>query len=135
MERVQNVMFKLARGHAAFELSLICGDTPDHFWCGTLSSLPPENHDIFNSVHFQEVLGEVGSRNQQRLMVIQMPIHSQNGEMHNVGMLINDWVDVQDNNYRYIAIDDMGVVIIRIVIAEFFACEVVWGILEDETQS
>lgn len=135
MERVQHVMLKLARGHAAFELSQICNETPDHFWCGALSSLPRENQDTFHSAHFQEMLGEVGSRNQQRLMVIQMNMPSPNGEMKNVGMLVNDWVDVQDNNYRYIAIDDMGVIIIRIVIAEFYACEVAWGELTDGTQS
>ena len=128
MERIHNVIFKLARGHAAFELSQICDGNPDHFWCGTISSLPPEDQDTFHSVHFQEILGEVGSRNQQRLMVLQMTVPSDTGEIENVVMLINDWIDVQDNSYRYIAIDDMGKIIIRIVIAEFYACEVSWDI-------
>ena len=39
---------------------------------------------------------------------------------------INDWIDVQDNQYRFIAIEEMGKLIIRIVIAEYFACEVTW---------
>ena len=41
-------------------------------------------------------------------------------------MIINDWVDVQDGKYRFLAIDDMGQIVIRIVIAEYFACEVAW---------
>lgn len=126
--RIRNVMLKLARGHAAFELSQPCRTEPDHFWCGPLLSLPLETRDAFNSVHFQQVFGEVGSRNMQRLLVTQMTLQSANGEPQNVGMLINDWVDVQDDRYRYIAIDDMGVLVIRIVIAEYFACEVAWGL-------
>lgn len=126
IERVCNVMLKLARGHAAFELSAPCRTKPNHFWCGPLSSLPQENREVFASVHFQQVVGEVGSRNMQRLLVTQMTIMSENDEQHNVGMLINDWIDVQDDQYRYIAIDDMGMLVIRIVIAEYFACEVAW---------
>lgn len=125
-ERISNVMLKLARGHAAFELSQPCRAEPNHFWCGPLSSLPQENQEAFNSVHFQEVLGEVGSRNMQRLLITQIILPSENGEKQNIEMLINDWIDIQDERYRYIAIDDMGVFVIRIVIAEFFACEVVW---------
>jgi hypothetical protein len=128
IERINNVMLKLARGHAAFELSQPCREKPDHFWCGPLLSLPQENQEAFNSVHFQQVFGEVGSRNMQRLMVTQLTRLSENGEQQNIGMLINDWVDVQDHQYRFIAIDDMGQIVIRIVVAEYFACEVVWGI-------
>ncbi|OJW44331.1 MAG: hypothetical protein BGO56_20360 [Sphingobacteriales bacterium 48-107] len=127
IERVRNVMLKLARGHAAFELSQLCRAPPDHFWCGPLSALSEEDQQTFKSVHFQQVFGEVGSRNMQRLLVTQMTLRAENGELQNVGMLINDWVDVQDDQYRYIAIDDSGIVI-RIVIAEYFACEVAWGV-------
>ncbi|MEZ4810770.1 MAG: hypothetical protein R2819_10450 [Allomuricauda sp.] len=128
MERICNVMLKLARGHAAFELSQPCRSEPDHFWCGPLSSLPQENRDVFHSVHFQQILGEVGSRNMQRLLVTQITLNSETSGQQNIGMLINDWIDVQDEQYRFIAIDDMGTLVIRIVIAEYFACEVAWGL-------
>lgn len=128
MERICNVMLKLARGHAAFELSQPCRSEPDHFWCGPLSSLPKESQDVFHSVHFQEIFGEVGSRNMQRLLITQMTLNSETGSQQNVGMIINDWIDVQDDQYRFIAIEDMGTLIIRIVIAEYFACEVAWGL-------
>lgn len=51
---------------------------------------------------------------------------SESGEPQNDAMIMNDWIDVQDDRYRFIAIDDMGLIVIRIVIAEYFACEVVW---------
>jgi hypothetical protein len=126
LERIRNVMLKLARGHAAFELSQPCCSEPDGFWCGPLSILPQEIRERFDSVHSQQLLGEVGSRNTQRLMV--MTLLSANGEQSDAGMIINDWIDVQDDLYRYIAIDDMGTLFIRIVIAEYFACEVAWDI-------
>lgn len=126
VERVQNVMLKLARGHASFELSQPCRTEPDHFWCGDFLSLPEEIREAFDSVHFQQVFGEVGSRNMQRLLVTQMTVQSDNGEEQNVSILINDWIDVQDDQYRFITIDDMGMLVIRIIIAEYFACEVAW---------
>jgi hypothetical protein len=128
IDRIHNVMLKLARGHAAFELSQPCRTEPDHFWCGALSSLPQEDQELFHLVHFQQILGEIGSRNMQRLLVTQMTVPSEDGGQQNIGMIINDWIDVQDDQYRYIAIDDMGSLIIRIVVAEYFACEVAWGI-------
>ncbi|WP_221389844.1 hypothetical protein [Dyadobacter sp. NIV53] len=135
MERVCNVLLKLARGHAAFELSQLCRTEPDHFWCGPLSSLPQESQEVFHSAHFQQVFGEVGSRNMQRLLLTQITFKSDDGDKKNIEVLINDWIDVQDDQYRYIAIDEMGTLIIRIVIAEYFACEVAWrhnGDAEDE---
>lgn len=128
MERVSNVMLKLARGHAAFELRQPCSAKPDHFWCGPLALLSQENRETFDAAHFPQVFGEVGSRNMQRLQVIQMTRLDENGREQNIDMLINDWIDVQDDRYRFLAIDDMGQVVIRIVIAEYFACEVAWGI-------
>lgn len=125
-ERICNVMLKLARGHASFELSHPCRTNPTHFWCGPLSFLPSESQEVFHSVHFQQNFGEVGSRNMQRLLVTQMILNGENDERKKMELLINDWVDVQDKQYRFIAIDDMGSLVIRIVISEYFACEVAW---------
>lgn len=121
-DRINNVMLKLAQGHVAYELSLIKRDKPSHFWCGLLSSLPEENQVEFNSVHFQENVGEIGSRSIQRFLVTTLTAL----DGRNINLIFNDWVDVQENRYRYIAIDDMGMIIIRIVIDEFFACEAIW---------
>lgn len=128
IERINNVMLKLVRGHAAFELSQLCRRKPDHFWCGPLLLLPQEDREIFDSVYFQQTSGEVGSRNMQRLLFTQITILAENGELQNVGIFINDWIDVQDDRYRFLAIEDMGQIVIRIVIAEYFACEAAWNL-------
>lgn len=125
-DRIAKVMLKLARGHAAFELSQACRTDPDHFWCGPLASLPQATRNSFDSVHIQQMFGEIGSRNLQRMLVTQMPLQSEAGEQQKTEMLINDWVDVQDDRYRYLAIDDAGGLVIRIVVAEYLACEVAW---------
>lgn len=126
-ERIQNVMLKLARGHAAFELSQLCKREPDHIWCGPLHLLPQKQREAFDAVHFQQMVGEIGSRGLQRMIVAQIDLQPVGGGKKMASqMLINDWVDVQDGNYRYIAIDDVGGVVIRIVISEYLACEVCW---------
>jgi hypothetical protein len=125
-DRMMNVMLKLARGHAAFELSQPCRKAPDHFWCGPLGSMSEEMRESFNAAHVQQMFGEVGSRGLQRMLVTQLVVRSQTGEESQVGFLFNDWVDVQDGYYRYLAIDDIGGLVIRIVVAEYLACEVAW---------
>lgn len=127
-DRVKNVMLKLARGHAAFELSQPCREEPDHFWYGHLTVMSQEQRDLFDSVHVQEMFGEVGSRGLQRMFVTEVVLRSETGEQSVVGLLINDWVEVQEGCYRYLAIDDIGGIVIRIVIAEYLACEVGWRI-------
>ncbi len=126
LERLNNVMLKLARGHAAFELSQICRDEPDHFWSGPLLSLPEQVRESFEEAHFQHNLGEVGSRSMQRMMIIQTTVLTESGEQKNISMIMNDWIEVQEKQYRYLAAHDMGRILIRIVIAEYLACEVAW---------
>ncbi len=122
VERLKNVLLKLVKGHIAFELSLLHLNDPQFFWFDLLSSLPDENKIDFNSVHFQQNVGEVGSRSMQRFSVTTLV--SEHGE--NINMIINDWIDVQEDKYRYITIDDMGKIMVRIVIDELWGCEVVW---------
>ena len=126
--RIKNVMLKLARGHAAFDLSQPCKDEPDYYWCGALESLNEEQQDGFSAAHIQQLYGEIGSRNIQRMLAAEVTLQSETGEQNTLQVVVNDWVDVQDGSYRYLAIDDIGGVIIRIVISEYLACEVVWQV-------
>ncbi|GAB5537566.1 MAG: hypothetical protein Rubg2KO_38150 [Rubricoccaceae bacterium] len=119
-------MLKLARGHAAFELSQPCREDPDHFWCDALVSLPEDQRDRFDSAHVQEMIGEVGSRNLQRMYIMQTTLQSESGDMREISLLVNDWVEVQGGLYRYLAIDDSASIVIRILVSEFLACEVAW---------
>ena len=124
--RVANVMLKLARGHAAFELSQPCRIEPDHFWCQQLTDLPAAARKEFDAAHVQDVFGEVGSRGMQRMLVTQVTLQSESGDQRQLGLIVNDWVEVQDGRYRYLAIDDVGGVVIRIIVSEYLACEVAW---------
>ena len=60
------------------------------------------------------------------MLVTQLTLESESGEQSEVRLLVNDWVDVQGDQYRYLAIDDVGGLVIRIIVAEYLACEVVW---------
>ena len=124
--RVKNVMLKLARGHAAFELSQPCRQEPDHYWCGALESLTEEQREDFSAAHIQELYGEIGSRNMQRMFAAETTLQSEIGEQNALQVVVNDWVAVQESYYRYLAIDDIGGVVIRIVISEYLACEAGW---------
>lgn len=119
-------MLKLARGHAAFELSQPCKEDPNHYWCGALDTLTKEAQEGFDSAHIQQIFGEVGSRNYQRMYAAEVTLKSESDVQQKMRVIVNDWVDVQVGRYRYLAIDDIHGVIIRIVISEYLACEVAW---------
>lgn len=126
--RVRNVLLKLARGHAAFELTAPCCDEPSTFaWC-PIPLMSREQLDSFDASHVVQTFGEVGSRGTQRILVTQLTLKSvETGELSKVSLLVNDWVDVQDGRYRYLAIDDGGEVRVKIIIREYLACEVSWA--------
>lgn len=126
-ERVKNVVVKLARGHAAFELSQPCKDEPASVWWRPLALMEEQQREEFESSHVVEGYGEIGSRGMQRLLVAQFTLQSENGKTEMVGLTISDWVDVQDGRYRFHAIDYGDVVRIKLVISEYLACEVTWN--------
>lgn len=127
-DRVKNVMLKLARGHAAFELSQPCQHEPDHFWCGPLEALHKEQQEAFMAAHIQELYGEIGSRNMQRMFPMEVTLRSESGSTEKRRVLVNDWVDVQEGRYSYHAIDDFPGVVIRIMVSNYLACEIAWEI-------
>jgi hypothetical protein len=125
-ERMKSVLLKLARGHIAFELSQLCPGEPSYFaWC-PLDEMPQGEKEAFEGCHFTHMFGEVGSRALQRIQVVQLQLKSVSGEQRALGFLIHDWLDVQEGRYRYLAFDDSGGIVVRIVIAEYLACEVIW---------
>jgi hypothetical protein len=125
--RARNVLLKLARGHAAFELSAARRDGPQSFgWC-PIPTLSSEQIDSFDAAHVVQTFGEIGSRSAQRMRVAQVALRSlETGELKTEGLLIIDWVDVQEGRYRYLAVDDHGEIRVKIIIREYLACEVTW---------
>jgi hypothetical protein len=124
--RVHNVLLKLARGHAAFELSRSVHREPTSLMWWPIAMMSEEQRAAFDASHVIQLFGEIGSRGMQRLLVTQATLRSPTGELSDLNVIVNDWVDVQEGRYRYVAIDDAGGVRIKIVLAEFLACEVSW---------
>jgi hypothetical protein len=80
----------------------------------------------FEAPHYFQLLGEIGSRGSQREVVMQLALRSPTGAPATLNLLINDWIEVQEGRYRYLAIDGDRGAAVRMVIAEFLACEVLW---------
>lgn len=115
-DRVRAVVLKLARGHAAFELSLPQLDDPASIDAVPLLAMPAAHRDSFERASAGELRGwpEVGSRAFLRACGA-FPYSDQAGP----------WVVVQSGRYRY-SVDQPGGVTVRIVIGEYLACQVDW---------
>jgi hypothetical protein len=110
-ERVRRVVLKLARGHALFELNEPQTDEPSSLFFAPFSSLSRDVMERFEAAPARVFWPEVGSRAMQRMAT------SSTGTP--------EWLVVQPGRYRYLAYVD-GTVVIRIVLSEYLACEVVW---------
>jgi hypothetical protein len=113
VERVRRVVYKLAQGHAAFELNEPQYEPPSRINFVPLMSMSEEYLDYFESTPLGSIWPEVGSRAMQRLVV------------SDFGMKRSEWIVVQPSRYRYLANVDSAVTV-RIVVAEYLGCEVVW---------
>ena len=110
--RVRNVVLKLARGHATFELNEPQIQEPNSVVFIPLHTISDEARRSFETPPSgSRLMGwpEVGSRAMVRL------VESTPGY---------EWVAVQPGQYRYLAC--ASPVTVRIVIGEYLACEVVW---------
>lgn len=125
--RVDNVIRKLARGHAAFELSTALRRPPDRLEWWALPSMSEQQRDDFDAAHVHGLIGEVGSRSTQRMMLVTTKLRLASGELVEAPLLVSDWIEVQEGRYRYLACDDAGGSTIKIVIGEYLACEAHWA--------
>lgn len=113
-DRVRTVVLKLARGHAAFELSEPQYGEPSHVMVMPLDLLTAAERQRFETPPAVSVWPEVGSRAMWHMVVAGNDV------------LGPQWVDVQPGQYRYLAAAQ-GEVMIRIVVGEYLACEVIWN--------
>jgi hypothetical protein len=117
-QRINRVVMKLARGHAAYELS-----EPNYVDPTSVAVVPLPLLSEAARAQFEagprcgELVAwpELGSRAFQRLAYSVTAGFDFDG----------GWVEVQPGRYRYLAFADGGVTI-RMVISEYLACEVVW---------
>lgn len=113
-ERVQNVVVKLARCHAAHELSEPQHDEPSHIMFTPLHLLSNESRQHFETPPQPSAWPEVGSRAMQRLVI-------SDGQVFGP-----QWIQIQEGQYRFVAVAE-GAVMVRFVVGEYLACEVIWG--------
>jgi hypothetical protein len=116
-DRIRRVVLKLARGHAAYELCEQRCVEPSHLMAMPLHSMTTDTRRHFEKVPSSSVWPEVGTRAMQRMVIsvgTQAKIHP-------------DWIEVQEERYRYFAFAERERVLVRIVIGEYLACEVIWG--------
>ena len=115
-ERVRNVLLKLARGHAAFELSLPQIEEPSEVWFMPLMTLMQGERDQFELAGAGELCGwpEIGSRAFLRAAGAK-PYEDSPGP----------WIIVQPERYRY-AVEQFGGVRVQMVLSEYLACTVIW---------
>ena len=113
--RVQNVVLKLARGHIAFELSLLQLDEPEYVGFIPFAAMSDKQRAEFESPPEQvnALLPEIGSR---------AFIRTVKGEPHSQS---NGWVVVQSGRYRYLVTQSNGN-FVQMVLSEYLACQVVW---------
>ena len=110
-ERVREVVLKLARGHAAFELNEPQMDHPSQIGFVPLDLMTAEARESFETPPQSPIWPEVGSRAMHRLLVSDPGASS--------------WLVVQPGRYRYLTAVGDGVVV-RGVVGEYLAYEVTW---------
>ena len=116
-DRVRNIVLKLARGHAAFELSLPQIQYPGEMEIVPLSMISDTDRQAFENAGAGELRGwpELGSRAFFR---------ASGAPPYNDGA--GPWVVVQPGRYRY-SVDQDGDVRVKIVLSEYLACSVTWS--------
>jgi len=111
--RIRNVILKLARGHAAFELSV---DTQIEE-PASIACLPLPTLDIDKIEEFARPIGSrLWPENGSRAFIRKCKEPS--GE--------DDWRMVQSGRYQYLVSQADGL-LVRMLLSDYLACEVRWG--------
>lgn len=133
-DRVGRVLLKLAIGHAVYELS-------EGYYSLTWDGIPlytkyiiraTVSEEEWNNLEYAEVMNNkilpvVGSRVYRNLLVLQLPLKSfENNSDANLNLLMMDWTDIQDGEYRYLAYLNDDKLIVKMIILDFLYGEVVF---------
>ncbi len=108
--RLDQVILKLAQGHAAWELTLPAMDEPESLRCFPIVLMSASQLAAFEMPPSAPLLPELGSR------AFYDVLKSKPGF---------GWRVVQEGRYRYCVDQDEGVGV-RIVLSEYLACMVTW---------
>jgi hypothetical protein len=114
-DRVRKVVVKLARGHAAHQYAEPQLDEPQHVMVMPLALMSAAEREEFESVPESPGWPEIGSRAFVNLIVSGEETYD----------LESGWNILQAGRYRY-AVAQPGEIVVRIVLSEYLAVEVVW---------
>jgi hypothetical protein len=116
--RLCRILIKLAKGHAGFEADYVSFDNTDiKVSYGFVFNMSEDLIDEFEEIHQTDIAPEIGSRMGVTPFVVQ---NIETSEA--VGFMF--WNDVQENQYRYQVLYDVGNVSVKIVICEMLYCKV-----------
>lgn len=113
MDRVQTVILKLARGHVAYELSLLQLEEPRNIACVPLVAMDEKAVMAFFSPQATPFWPEIGSR---------AFVRAWKQSLHRG---VDHWKVVQPGRYQYLVSQADGL-FVRLVLSEYLACEVRW---------
>lgn len=114
MDRVRNVVIKLARGHLDYELSIQEWGDPDVVEIVPFQVMERGERDFFECPEpgREAVWPELGSRAFMRML--------SSGDK-----VADGWLEVQDGRYRYLVGQTSGN-FVHIALSEYLACRVAW---------
>jgi len=112
-DRVERVMLKLARGHAAYEFGEPVLDEPSESWIGPLAEMSETARRDFETAPEPSLFPEIGSRAFLRVIA-----------MGGSGFALDDWQVVQEGRYRYLV--SPSPFLVRLVVGEYLAAEFRW---------
>ena len=113
IERVNRVIVKNARGHAFYELGEPMFARPSWIGVSPISLLSPGQMKEFENGTNSSLWPEVGSRLMQRVKF---------GDVE-----LGGWITVQPHVYRYTVAQSVDEVLVRLVLRDYLAAEVLWG--------
>jgi len=129
-DRLKNVILKLARGHALYELAESAYGMRPTIAAVPIGTISPAILEAFESPVVMDVVPEIGSRAMQRIQVasVRLAPLGKGGPERVANLFVQPgWIDVQPERYRYMAaVGSCGQIIVRIVLSEYLACEVLW---------
>ena len=113
IERVNRVILKNARGHAFYELGEPMLAEPSWMGVSPIYFLSPGERQEFENGTNSSLWPEVGSRLMQRVAL---------GDMK-----LGEWITIQPHVYRYTVSQGFDEVLVRLVLRDYLAAEVLWG--------
>lgn len=120
MNRLDNILIKLAKGHAAFELSEYNFDKYSiSIKTFSRDQVSREEWNIFNGVEELTYAHEIGSRSIDNIYIIENSYKP---------VAVIDWNIVQEGRYKYLSTINNEKIIIKIVLNEYFAALINWVI-------